>query len=70
MAKGYCIECETPLKLGNSPTKGQRITCIKCGAFLQVVGTSPIELDWALDEEFDYWKEIENYRGDGAGREL
>ena len=61
MAKGYCIECETQLKLGNSPSKGQQITCVRCGAFLQVVGLSPIELDWASDEDPDYWSEIESY---------
>lgn len=59
MAKGYCIECDTQLKLGNSPTKGQQISCFKCGAFLQVVSTSPIELDWAPDEDLDYWTELE-----------
>ena len=58
MAKGYCIECETQLKLGSSPTKGQQISCFKCGAFLQVVALSPIELDWAYDEDPYYWSEI------------
>lgn len=53
MATGYCIECDTTLNLGKSPHKGQKVTCIKCGAVLEVVGTSPIELDWAFDEDFD-----------------
>jgi hypothetical protein len=68
MATGYCIECDTTLNLGKSPHKGQKVTCFKCGAVLEVVGTSPIELDWALDEDFsvdggfdidydfDYWR--------------
>jgi hypothetical protein len=68
MAKGYCIECEVPLKLGNSPTKGQRVTCVKCGAFLQVVGISPIEMDWAMDDDFDYWAEVEQYRNETSDR--
>jgi lysine biosynthesis protein LysW len=51
MAKGYCIECEATLNLGKAPHKGQRISCFKCGADLEVVGLSPIELDWAYDEE-------------------
>lgn len=60
MAKGYCIECETKLKLGNSPTKGQLISCVRCGAFLQVVSISPIELDWAPDEDPEYWTKMES----------
>ena len=67
MAKGYCIECETQLKLGDSPAKGQQITCVRCGAFLQVVGLSPIELDWAPDEDPGYWSEIESDDSNSIG---
>lgn len=67
MPKGYCIECDTPIKLGNSPTKGQQVTCVKCGAFLEVVSVSPIELDWAYEEEPDYWSEVEEGRESKAG---
>lgn len=52
MATGFCIECDTTLNLGKSPHKGQKVTCFKCGAVLEVVGTSPIELDWTFDEDF------------------
>jgi len=52
MATGFCIECDTTLNLGKSPHKGQKVTCVKCGAVLEVVNISPIELDWALDEDF------------------
>jgi hypothetical protein len=52
MATGFCFECDTTLNLGKSPRKGQKVTCFKCGAVLEVVATSPIELDWALDEDF------------------
>jgi lysine biosynthesis protein LysW len=53
MAKGYCPECDVTINLGKSPRKGQRITCFKCGSQLEVVGLSPIELDWAYDEDAD-----------------
>jgi hypothetical protein len=52
MATGLCIECDTTLNLGKSPHKGQKVTCFKCGAVLEVINLSPIELDWALDEDF------------------
>ena len=51
MALGHCPECETELKLGNSSRKGQKLTCPSCGASLEVVVLSPIELDWTFDEE-------------------
>ncbi len=51
MAKGYCPECDVTINLGKSPRKGQRITCFKCGSQLKVIGLSPIELDWAYDDD-------------------
>ena len=51
MATGYCPECDSDIELGKSPRKGQLITCPSCGAYLMVVGESPIELDWAIDED-------------------
>jgi lysine biosynthesis protein LysW len=53
VAKGYCPECDVSINLGKSPRKGQRITCFKCGSELEVVGLSPIELDWAYGEDPD-----------------
>jgi lysine biosynthesis protein LysW len=65
MAKGYCIECDTPIKLGNSPVKGLKVSCPKCGAYLQVVAISPIELDWEYDMDMDYyWSEGNEEEGD------
>jgi hypothetical protein len=32
---------------------GQRARCPKCGARLEVVGTVPVELDWAFDAPLD-----------------
>jgi len=30
---------------------GELVTCPKCGADLEVVGLSPVELDWAEEGE-------------------
>lgn len=51
MTKGYCPECDVTINLGRSPRKGQPVSCFKCGAYLKVVGLSPIKLDWAYDDE-------------------
>ncbi len=59
MAQGYCPDCDSDIKLGGDPRKGQKVTCPSCGAYLEVVGLSPIELDWALDDEEDYEPDYE-----------
>ncbi len=51
MTQGFCPECDTEVGLGKSPRLGQRVTCHNCGAFLEVVETTPIELDWAYEDE-------------------
>jgi lysine biosynthesis protein LysW len=61
MAKGYCVECDAALSLGKSPYKGQKVTCFKCGAALEVVNLSPIELDLIFDDDLD---ELEDYDPD------
>jgi lysine biosynthesis protein LysW len=51
MSQGFCPECDAEVSLGKSVKLNQRITCHNCGAFLEVVDTNPIELDWAFDDE-------------------
>lgn len=50
MAQGFCPECDTEIGLGKTPKLSQKVTCPSCGAFLEVVETTPIELDWAFDD--------------------
>jgi lysine biosynthesis protein LysW len=54
----FCPECDGDIKLSTSPRKGDQITCPNCGAYLEVVGLSPIELDWA-DDEYDFEQDYE-----------
>ncbi|NIS79457.1 MAG: lysine biosynthesis protein LysW [Anaerolineales bacterium] len=55
MTDAFCPECDSKIYVGNSPKEGQKITCSQCGAYLMVASLSPIELDWAYDEdEFEY----------------
>ena len=51
MTQGFCPECDSEVGLGKTPKIGQKVTCHNCGAFLEIVGTTPIELDWAFDDE-------------------
>jgi lysine biosynthesis protein LysW len=51
MTRGFCPECDAEVNVGKGAKIGQKITCHSCGAFLEVIETSPIELDWAFDNE-------------------
>jgi lysine biosynthesis protein LysW len=51
MAQGFCPECDAEVGLGNAPKLGQRVTCHSCGAFLEIIEMSPIELDWANEDD-------------------
>jgi len=59
MAIAFCPDCEEPIRLSVQPRAGQRITCRSCSAELEVIETSPLELDWAYDGPVDDWDEEE-----------
>ncbi|MBN2556245.1 MAG: hypothetical protein JXA97_09945 [Anaerolineales bacterium] len=61
MPESFCPECEGKIRLSASPSKGDNVTCPACGAYLQVVSTSPIELDWAFDDDDEEEFEEEEY---------
>jgi lysine biosynthesis protein LysW len=53
MAGGHCPDCGIKIALGRDPKKGQMVTCPKCSAYLELINISPIELDWAIEDEDD-----------------
>jgi hypothetical protein len=64
MADGYCVNCENKIYLGKKTFISQRVVCGKCGADMEVIELSPIELDWVYgdfedidEEEYEYWEE-------------
>lgn len=48
-----CPECDAEVRFKSPPNRGQRITCHRCGAKLQVVARNPVELDWAANYTAD-----------------
>lgn len=50
---GYCPECDARVRL-KSPRVGQKVTCHNCDTELEIVDTSPLELDWAFEEGLDF----------------
>jgi alpha-aminoadipate carrier protein LysW len=61
MARGFCPECDAEVGLGKTPKVGQKVTCSSCGAYLEVIETSPIELDWAYEDEEEFEFDDEMY---------
>lgn len=49
MVGGRCPDCGAEMKFESEPHLGRRLMCPDCGAILEVVGRSPIELDWLLE---------------------
>lgn len=59
MSVGFCPECDSDINFMNEAQMGQKVTCSTCGAYLKVIGLSPIELDWVYDIDEDYYDEDE-----------
>ena len=49
-----CPDCGEKITLRGTIEVGQRVTCPECSADLEVISTSPVELDWVYeDSEYD-----------------
>jgi lysine biosynthesis protein LysW len=55
MATVFCLDCMARINLDPNIKAGQRLTCPHCGTELEVIDTSPLELDWAYDEPDGLW---------------
>ena len=57
MLVAECPECETKIRFPQAPQMGETLTCHECGEALQVVSLSPLELDWAYeDDDYEEWE--------------
>jgi lysine biosynthesis protein LysW len=57
MLVAECPECETKIRFAQAPQINETVNCHECGEVLQVISLSPLELDWAYDEEPEDWDE-------------
>ena len=51
MLSAECPECETKIRFPKPPQLSETLTCHECGETLQVISLSPLELDWAYDDD-------------------
>jgi len=58
MPKTYCPACDAVVSVDN-PRMGGLVTCRECGAKLEVISTSPFEVDFPLEEDEWEWEEDE-----------
>ena len=61
MATAHCVECDEEVFVSGRIKLAQKVRCDHCGAALEIVGTSPLELDYANEEEEedDEWDDDE-----------
>jgi lysine biosynthesis protein LysW len=45
-----CRSCGREIALRREPQLGSRVVCPGCGTKLEVIGLTPLELDWAFDD--------------------
>lgn len=50
MSTLICPECRHALHTEGEPQEGQQITCTECGARLEVISVTPLEVDWFFYE--------------------
>lgn len=53
-AAGACPECEQPVAFARAPLAGQVVTCVGCGAELEVTSRDPLRLEPAPEVEEDW----------------
>ena len=51
--KTNCVSCKELVDAGNDPGLGDKVSCSKCDARLEVIWLAPLELDWPADEYDD-----------------
>ncbi len=66
MAIAYCPDCGNRIDLGRKPWVGQAALCQRCYADLEVVRTSPPELDWSSNLVDDNWEKDWQFELDPA----
>jgi lysine biosynthesis protein LysW len=50
MAVAVCPACDEDVIVPGRVRLGQTVVCSRCGARLEIIALSPLELDWAFDE--------------------
>ena len=48
-----CPDCDDIVRMKAKPRIGLKVTCPICDAELEVVGIDPLELEWAVDDDWD-----------------
>lgn len=56
MENSYCPDCDEGVEIRKAQV-GQKLFCPHCGTELEVIGTDPLDLDWAYASAYnDEWE--------------
>jgi lysine biosynthesis protein LysW len=45
-----CPNCGRMISLGIQIREGHSVTCLNCGAYLEIISLNPLEIDWVAGE--------------------
>lgn len=68
MPKTYCPACDAVVSVDN-PRTGGMVTCRECGAKLEIISTSPFEVDFPLEEDEWEWEEEDEWEDEWEDEE-
>jgi hypothetical protein len=70
MPTTHCTRCDEQMAVVGRIRIGQHLTCEHCGAKLEIVSTSPLEVDWPTEDlDDDEWEIDEDVELDDAADE-
>ena len=52
-----CPSCDSHIPVGRPAKMGQIVVCPVCKEQLQVVWLNPVELDWAITDDYDDYED-------------
>ena len=63
-SKAFCPACDEAITLQGNPKVGQRLRCPSCDTEIEVIDVNPVELDWAYEDEDDFYDDWDDEDSD------
>lgn len=58
-SKAFCPACDEAITIQEKPKIGHRLRCPSCDTEIEVIDVNPVELDWAYEDEDDFYDDWE-----------
>ncbi|MFP4395955.1 MAG: hypothetical protein ACLFTI_11885 [Anaerolineales bacterium] len=63
-SKAFCPACDEAITIQGNPKVGQRLRCPSCDTEIEVIDVNPVELDWAYEDEDDFYEDWDDEDSD------